>query len=108
MRMENLRKAVVAKGVRILRFTGLLAIGIGIGLVTTEMLPEPVAAATEDCNDMRCDTAGWWFWSRDVCEYAANFGCWLTAEECRGKNCGDVSGYICDEGGQNSQEGCER
>ena len=102
MKRENIRRTVVAGGFRTLRLAGLLAIGIGIGVAATEMLPEPVAAASSCSNSMRCDSVGWWWWAEDVCRYSPNSYCWfINPEECSTRHC---SAHPCDDDNREDEE----
>ena len=102
MKLEKIRSAVVAG--HTLRFAGLLAIGIGIGVAATEMLPEPVAAAANDCNSMRCDSTHF-FWFDDVCRYQPGSHCWfVNSEDCVTGRCDPDTVEPCDDPDNQDEE----
>ena len=91
MRLDDVKRAVTKAGSRTLRFVGLLAIGVAIGAVTTEMFPEPVAAAPHPCENEYCDHPfPLWFWQDDVCRFGWGTDCsYISSDECITTSCFD-------------------
>ena len=110
MNLKNTRKALVAGGFHTLRFVGLLAIGIGIGVATTEMLPEPVAAAASDCNGLRCESTHFWWWHDDFCEYQPGSHCFFLGnpDQCFTSLCEDPPDPCEDDDPNNDYDDCDQ